>query len=65
MPVMHTWPEHEQAQMSLNLYELAKYYSYASGGIANAFCSRTANCLLCCTALAMLSMIAVVVVDLL
>ena len=37
MPVMHTWPEHEQAQISLNLYELAKYYSYASGGIANAF----------------------------
>lgn len=33
IPEFGVWPQFEQAQLTLNLYELAKYYQFAAGGI--------------------------------
>ena len=37
MPGIRHWPEVDHAQIDLNLYELSKFYAYASGGIENLF----------------------------
>ena len=37
MPGIRHWPEADHAQIDLNLYELSKFYAYASGGIENLF----------------------------
>ena len=31
------WPKVDHVQINLNLYELSKFYAYASGGIENLF----------------------------
>ena len=37
IPEFVQWPQFEQAQLVLNLYELAKYYQFAAGGIQAAW----------------------------
>lgn len=44
MPCIHRWPEYDQAQIVLNLYELGKYYSYASGGVENLYLKADGKC---------------------
>ena len=33
MPYLRNWPSHEISQITLNLYELCKFYDFAAGGI--------------------------------
>ena len=37
MPFIRQWPSYEHDQLQLTLYELAKYYEFASGGIESQF----------------------------
>ena len=37
IPEFLPWHEFDQKQLTLNLYELAKYYQYAAGGVDSAF----------------------------
>lgn len=37
MPYVIEWPRHEMEQLSLGLYELCKFYDFASGGIDNLY----------------------------
>lgn len=37
IPSFEPWPQFEQAQIVLNLYELSKYYQYAAGGMSGVF----------------------------
>ena len=37
MPYVKSWPEEEQSQLELSLYELGKFYTYTPGGADTAF----------------------------
>ena len=37
IPQFTSWPEFDQAQLVLNLYELSKFYHYAAGGMDSVF----------------------------
>lgn len=37
MPFVKQWPQDEMAQLELSLYELSKFYTFASGGVERAF----------------------------
>ena len=40
MTEVKLWPQFEQAQLTLNLYELSKYHAYTKGGIQCAYLNR-------------------------
>ena len=47
MPFIRQWPSHEHEQLQLTLYELAKYYEFASGGIESQFIKMTGTLATC------------------